>query len=508
MIISEKKVRARFWGVRTDQLWLLAVLICFALIVSLMPLPPNDFWWHLKVGELIYETGDVPRTSMYSWSISPDTPYFYGAWLAEYLFYLLYLVGKIPLIIFTRTLLTIAAFALVSTEALRKSGSWRIAGFVIMLAAAMSSNNVVIRPQIFAWIPFALYYIILNRYVDRKINRWWLIALPVLMTFWVNIHGSFIVGLVLVGVYFTGELLQYLFKKENALTLPELGFLGGTGVLSGLACLVNPRFLGIFWYVINMMTDKSSQELVGEWQSPTPEDYTGIIFFASILILILIFAYSQYKPTITEMLLMAAFLWLALTGIRYVVWFGLLSMPILGRAISAMLKDKSWMAIHKPNVLNVVIIVLLLVPVVLVQPWFIEKLPLPEGYQKFVLRGNTVGPMLTTHTPIDAVDYLRENPEEKLFNEMGFGSYLIWALPEQPVFADPRVELYPYDLWQDYIKITAGIRSIELLDQYGVERVMVTNNEQTELVLLLEKDPVWILQYQDEQVQIWDKGSQ
>ena len=40
---------------------------------------------------------------------------------------------------------------------------------------------------------------------------------------------------------------------------------------------------------------------------------------------------------------------------------------------------------------------------------------------------------------------------------MGYGSYLIWALyPDHKVFIDARVELYPLDVWEDYIAINQG----------------------------------------------------
>ena len=111
--------------------------------------------------------------------------------------------------------------------------------------------------------------------------------------------------------------------------------------------------------------------------------------------------------------------------------------------------------------------------------------------------------MLSANTPINATRYLQENPGGNLFNEMGYGSYLIWALPDQKIFVDPRVELYPLALWEQYIDISNGVRSLELLDAYGVDRVMLDTSLQPELAAVLEASPAWSLEYQDTHTEIW-----
>jgi hypothetical protein len=89
---------------------------------------------------------------------------------------------------------------------------------------------------------------------------------------------------------------------------------------------------------------------------------------------------------------------------------------------------------------------------------------------------------------------------------MGFGSYIIWADPFQGVFVDPRVELYPYQQWLDYIKINNGLHYNELLNSYGVDRILLSKAEQPELMAELEKDPKWKQEYTDTYAQIWVKN--
>jgi hypothetical protein len=489
-------------GFGIDQLWLLVILAGFGVFISLTPLAPNDFWWHLKIGELTYQHGAIPSTNLFSWSLPVDTPFTYGAWLSEYLMYLLYRVGRLELVIFSRTVMVLIAFWLVGFEARRRSGSWRIAALVTTPACIITINNLVVRPQNWSWLPFMAFYILLSRFANRQLRGRWLLVLPLIMIYWVNAHGAFILGLVLAGIFFLGESLRTWIKLPDALSIRNVGWLAGIGAFTGLITVVNPRFTKIFGYVLDLMTDKPSQGLIEEWQSPTPNGIANTAFFILILIVMFVLIYSRYRPTPTEMLLIIGFLWLAWSGQRYVVWFGMVTMPILARAIADLPMRKPRFEPQR-NWLNAVIAGLLFVPVLAVQPWFVERLPLPSAYRTMIWHDIPDGPLVDVETPVKAVEYLRTHPGGKLFNEMGYGSYLIWNLPGQNVFIDPRVELYPFDQWQDYIRISRGTRYNELLDKYGADRLLLNAALQKELALQLHSDPLWQLQYEDDRAQIW-----
>jgi hypothetical protein len=157
------------------------------------------------------------------------------------------------------------------------------------------------------------------------------------------------------------------------------------------------------------------------------------------------------------------------------------------------------------NWVNLLLALLLWVPVLLVQPWFVESVPLPDTYWEAVWRDVDVGPLVDVETPVRAAQYLQEHPGGRLFNEMGYGSYLIWAVPEQGVFVDPRVELYPLEMWEDYIRISNGVRSLELLNEYGANRVLLDRENQEELARALSSAPEWEREYQDDYSEIWRK---
>jgi hypothetical protein len=125
--------------------------------------------------------------------------------------------------------------------------------------------------------------------------------------------------------------------------------------------------------------------------------------------------------------------------------------------------------------------------VLLVQPWF-------AGSQR-----------LLAHTPDGAVELLRAEPVSRLFNDVGHGSYLIWALPEQPVFIDGRIELFPAAVWEDYLAISAGRGAIEALDRYGVERVLLSKEFQQNLSDSLARSGRWQREHADAEAELWRK---
>ncbi len=502
---QELPINSKHGGIGLDILWVLVILSGFLFFTSLIPLPPNDFWWHLQTGKLIFVNHSIPTANIYAWTLPAGQPFFYGAWLAELLFYILYRLGNLELIIFTRTLLIAITMCLVAIESRRRSGSWRITALVIALLSLMSANNLIVRTQMWVWLPFTITYIVLKRYSEGILSWHWLLLCPASMILWVNVHGSYILGLILPGVFFVGEAIRKLVRQSEALNWHQVGWIGCTGLLSGLALLINPRFTGIIGYTINLLTNPPSQQLITDWQSPTPQGIANIFFYLSILIFIIVLAYSKYRLTITEIILVCGFLWLAWSGQRYVIWYGIITMPILAR----MLKDlpiKTPTFIPQKNWLNLALAILIFVPTLAVQPWFVERIPLPDTYWQQVLRGSPAGPVLGIETPVAATNYLNSHPGGHLFNEMGYGSYLIWAAPKQGDFIDPRVELFPYDQWMDYIKVNNGANSYnEILARYGADRILLDKKLQPDLASALSNDQQWNLEYDDQYAQIWSK---
>ncbi|HWQ13682.1 MAG TPA: hypothetical protein VNL77_12835 [Roseiflexaceae bacterium] len=520
---------------RVEHLWTLLPLALCGVFLALVPTTPHDFWWHLRVGQIVAEQG-VPRTNLFAWTLPPDAPFVYAAWLSDWLFYLAYLAGGLQGPVLLRNLLGMAGFGLVALEARRRSGSWRLAGLAVLLAGAMAINNLTTRPQNVAWPLFAAYALVLGAYAAGQAGPRALALLPPLMACWVNAHGSFVLGLVLVAGYAFGETLRTLCRRMAAagwgaapLPTPNPQPLTSTPrrlawlYLAGAACLaavlLNPIGPGIFGYVLKLLTDPPSQTLVNEWQPPTTRSLAGTLFFGALVALVAALALGRRRPTLTDALLVCAFLWLAVGGMRYVVWFGMLAMPLLAQCLGAEPRRatkghegsgrSAGRAASPGRWFSALLTLLLVAGVVAVQPPFKAALPLPAAYSSLFAAVPGAPGLFSADTPAGAAAYLRAHPTQgRLFNDMAYGSYLIWAAPGEQVFADPRVELFPLALWQDYLAIAEARGHAELLERYRIERVLLDRRNQPKLAAALAADPAhWTLEYTDGRAEIYRRVS-
>jgi hypothetical protein len=503
-ITARPRAAAPLLALRIDHLWVLIVLLGIGICISLVGTPPNDFWWHLKAGQIAAEQG-VPRTALFAWTVPPDQPYVYGAWLGEWLFFQLYrLAGSLVAIV--RNVLGLATFALVALEARRRSGSWRLAALAALAAGALALNNLILRPQNWSWVPFGTYALILGAYAGGQLRPRALLALPPIMAFWVNAHGAFVLGLAMLAIYAAGETLRRLFKQPGALDWRRIALLYLALAGACLATLLNPLGPGIFGYVATLLADPPTQALIGEWQPPTPRDPIGAIFYCSILALLAAVAFSRRRPSLTDVLLICAFLWLAWGGQRYVLWFGLLAMPILAQCLAAP-HTAGAARPARGTPANTALAGLCALALLAVQPPLKSMLALPHTYAQGFADVPGAPGIFSAATPVAAAEYLRQHPREgRIFNEMGYGSYLAWALyPAVPVFIDPRLEMYPAALVQDYVSIgnARGYNAL-LIDKYDIDRVMLDLALQPRLAAVIGGDTQnWALEYRDNQTAIY-----
>lgn len=472
----------------SQSLLLVAPALAFAtVVISLLPTAPNDLWWHMRVGQLIVETGQVPTVDLFAWTVPPGTPYAYGAWLGEVLLYRLYQLGGIELMLCLRNLLAGALLGLVALEARRRVGSWRFAGLAVLGAGLLLLSNINARPQMFAWVPFGLTVLLLGRYVDGQLRTGWLVALLTLLTaFWVNVHGSFVLGPLLVGAALAGEALPRLRDPGALRAAPRARGLALALATVALATLANPRGIGIYDYVRSLLSDVPTQRYIVEWQPPTPDEPVFAAFYLSVLALLAVWAIGREPPRPADAIVVCGLLWLAWRSERYVPWYGVVAMPVLAEAVARVRGQLSPAPVARPaRSRHRLLAALLVLPVVVAQPWFGRTQP------------------LVTWTPVAAADELRAHPGGRLFNDLTFGSYLIWAVPEQPVFVDPRLELYPEALVEDYGAIGDGRDAVSLLARYGVDRAFISRARQPRLSAALRHDGAWAREYADDDAEIW-----
>jgi len=257
---------------------------------------------------------------------------------------------------------------------------------------------------------------------------------------------------------------------------------------------VNPRGIGVLGYVWNLLNTSAVTDLITEWAPPTIRETSGAFFFLFLIFCGLVLAYTRRFPRLVDMLIVVALLWLALGASRNIVWFGMAVMPLLVVQLTAWFSpfsgSHSTPRFEGTLLVNRGLAGVLVVLLLLSLPWVKPHLGLPPD----------LGKLISPETPVEAVEVLRNDPQppRHLFHAMSYGSYLIWAAPRQPVFADPRIELYPLEQWHDYINLNAGNHVPHLLDKYQIDGLLLDHEEQAGLLRLVRQDPSWEMRYEDE----------
>jgi hypothetical protein len=426
-------------------------------------------------------------------------------WLMEVAYYALFSTGGPALIVFFHSLLVTAAYVLLLRLCRQVSRSWRIAAASTFFAAVLGFESWNVRPQAIAFLAGVV--VLSAIYGYRSYQRYWLLAIPpVACLMWANSHGSFVIGLLMLGIWLADEtvtVLKIRFGRRDGWALARIWPPALTLLASGIACLGNPRGIGTISYVLNLSGNPVIRSLVPEWAPPSFAERGGALFLVALLLSAILLAVSPRRPNSFQLLSYVTFGALALSSTRGVIWFGIVMAPVLADQLAAL--NDGWSRTNparrasrdRPG-LNYLFAAILCVGVLLALPWFKHLLPLPSRKAGLISR----------ETPVVATQVLlREHPPTSIFNEQGFGSYLIWAAqPEYPVFVDTRLELYPMEIWRDYLDISAARAGWqEKLTRYGVNTLMLSFKAQSNLIKAVRTSSNWRLLYEDDVAVIFER---
>ena len=212
----------------------------------------QDLGRHLKMGEIIWQTKSVPKTNLFAYTF-PDFPFINHHWLPEVVFFLVNQAGINTLNLFKILIIT-TSYIIVYKLASKKAG-WLTISVVSLLFLPVAQERTEIRPEIFSFLFFSLYLLILG--TGKKTKLIWL--LPLIQLVWVNSHLYFFVGPVLFSFFFFSQLMS----REKTYQLPKLLLVG---LLILLVNLINPNGLKGATYPLAVFNNYGYQ--IVENQSP------------------------------------------------------------------------------------------------------------------------------------------------------------------------------------------------------------------------------------------------
>ncbi|MBP9041203.1 MAG: hypothetical protein KBF64_05450 [Anaerolineaceae bacterium] len=463
-------------------------------IAALRPAGDPDLWWHLQTGKQIIETGTIPHADLFS-STMIGKEWITHEWLTESILYLIYdRLGMIPLIALFSAVIT-GAFYFAFLRAGESSRPYT-AGFVVFVGAVASAPLWGIRPQMISLLLTSIFLFLLDNYEkDRKVKS--LIALPLIMILWVNMHGGFIIGIGIIGIYLAGNLLTTLARiKQDGIPKKDSWYsilsLFGTVILCTLAALINPNSYKILIYPFQTITDPAMQQLIVEWFSPDFHQLIWLPFGVLVLALIGFGLAGKTSVSLTRILLVVVATFAAFRSVRHIPLFAIASVPILADLIAPFFQLSVGKETGKPifRWLNAVLILAVFIGAGVV----LSRLPQEQSKKE------------SETFPVGAVTWLLENhPDGKLFNSYTWGGYLIWKLyPDYPVYIDGRADVYGANFFSHFASIYSAEDGWEqALDDTGASLILVERD--CRLASELRKSTQWPVVYQDDLSVIFQK---
>ncbi|HKY33588.1 MAG TPA: hypothetical protein VJV23_13745 [Candidatus Polarisedimenticolia bacterium] len=252
----------------------LPALACLALLVvalTVFKMSNNDIWIHLRTGQIILETWQVPDKDPYSFTAS-DKDYVAHEWLSGVLFHLVYAAAGVNGLIVFKSAVILATCAALVLACRRLKARWSItlACFVGMLF--IGSARFLERPHIFSYLFEALYLLC---YVSFRAGgrRAWLYAIPLLHIVWTNLHGGHFQGIAMLVMFFLAEAVMWLRARRlglaEAAALParDVALVGALAPASVLTALVNPYGYRLLTFPFELTGQEVFMKGIYEWQS-------------------------------------------------------------------------------------------------------------------------------------------------------------------------------------------------------------------------------------------------
>lgn len=294
----------------------------------------GDFWWHVLYGQKFLSSGEIPKVDWLSWT-KEGQPYVVTQWLGQVLLALGWNAGGwrgTALVTWTATVLVLAA-ALITAK--REVKSSAVAG-VLTLAMTTSYWSSYARPQIFGFVCMAVLVMVIERAKDKGWGTSSLLKIAAIMTVWANLHGSFAIGLVYLGLVTFAEFAETaLATKRQEKFTKEIKW--GLGALAAgcAGTLVNPHGAGAWLYVLDVSQLQTTKiGVIAEWTPTALSTPAGSTFVLLSLAILVVWAMGDARPRVRDAVMMVCMFLLGMMAVRQTAFATIAMVPLAARAVA------------------------------------------------------------------------------------------------------------------------------------------------------------------------------
>ena len=484
--------------------------------------------WHIRDGQRILATHSLPRTDSFSSTMSGH-PWYAWEWLFDLAIAGIHHWMGLNGVVFFTALAIAAVFALLFRFTVELGGSLPVTVVLLVLSIGASTIHLFARPHVLSWLLALIWFRVLDSSESAATGKGHrLFWLPVLMLLWANVHGGFLQGFALLGLYLAGGAIERFVSRPSVETQLAASPAGGRQTIANrlkhllmitalalLASLVNPYGYKLHVHVYQYLTNRFLMNHIDEFLSPNFHGVAQQCFAVLLLITILALASARtrLRPTHLLVILFAAYsgLYASRNLPTSSILLTLIVAPILSQTIAAGGGRPAWMQRCLSRMHS-----------------FSERMDNME----FRLRGHLWPVALTVfgfavclhqgrlgsrqimdaqfdakRFPVQAVNVIAQRGlRAPVFAPDYWGGYLIYRLyPQTQVVVDDRHDLYGEQFLKDYLRVTHVAPGWDrVLDEKHVALVLTPT--ESSLANILRETAGWQITYEDPVAALFERS--
>ena len=460
------------------NIFLIVLIISLSLFLLLGFNLDNDYFWHIKAGEVMFTKG-ILKHDIFSWYLNGKY-WMSHEWLFEIIIFVLKrLFGGIHSIIYC--FITMFSLLLILFLSNKKNMVKNIPYTLLFLLffSIILLSFIQVRPHMISNIFLALtVYFLYDLYNNKNSKK--IYFLPLITIFWSNIHGgSSNISYLLCLVFFICGLFNFKFKKieVNRFSKVQLKKYLLVMFLCMISVCINIHGFKMFLYPYSNMLDTTMINNISEWQATSLSNPYHYIYYIFIMFLIITILFSDKKIRFIDFILFGLSIYLGLKSIR----FWLYTPIIMSYCIFYYINDRK---LDNGTYTCIGIIIVFLFSVYICNFNGINNV-------KYSLNLND-----------DIISVLREEKPKRLYNMYDYGGELIYN--NISVFIDGRADLYSKYSYKDYLDISSLSGDyIKLIKKYDFDYFLVDKNYSINTYLKYNDD--YILIYKNRNILLYKK---
>ena len=471
------------------------IFICLSIFVPLMAQPrlingDGDLARHLRHGMYMLEHHSLIWRDPFSFTRAgqPFVPFEYGSQL---IYALVYRIAGLAGVTIFAGLLIATTYALMARVLLRHQVDALLVLVTTGAAVLLGYHHWLARPHLLSWVAIVALFGLLE---SRRRPALWIY--PLFFALWANIHGGWLYGIALLGIYFAGNLVEYRVFDRSAEQWAATRHFAIALPIALIATLATPMSFRLWSHLYTHLGDSYVIDHTSEFESPDFHSLSSKILLFIVLGALAALVMNRRRMQPAHFLVVFAGAWCSLTAARNLPLLGL-----TGLAAVALHIDADWRRLPGGWFTQWRSAVARGAASASGSAWIV----LCTGVLAYVGFGNgkLFGRRILANEfdansfPVAAVTRAREcHLEGRLYSDFAWGGYILFAWPEQRVFIDGGTDFYGADVMRDAVALSSldpGWRSV--LNRRRVELVLTSVDSR--LARELPHTPGWAVWYRD-----------